>query len=97
MNDWKYIKKLGGQGILKKSDVVFLKSQRARVLFLMMDGHWHLAGQIIKASGGREGLRRMRELREIPNVTIDRERAYQSRDFMYRLIYKPGIQQDLFL
>jgi len=96
MSDWDYIKKLGGDGILTKRDVADLKSQRARVLYLMLDGGWHLASQIIQTSGGREGLRRLRELREIPNVTIERTKAYQSRDFMYRLVYRSGLQQELF-
>ena len=36
MKDWDYIKKLGGAGILKRSDVADLKNQRAKVLYLML-------------------------------------------------------------
>ena len=94
--DWDYIKRLGGEGILRRSDVADLKNQRDKVLYLMLDGNWHDAGQIIAASGGREGLRRMRELREIPNVVIERKPHPDfKRDFMYRLVYNSG-QQELF-
>ena len=93
-NEWERIKQLGGLGILHRSDISDLRSQRAKVLWLMMDGLWHTANEIIAASKGREGLRRMRELREVPYVTIERMRMYQKRDFMYRLVYKPGLQKD---
>ena len=97
MNDWDYIKKLGGEGILSRQDVQDLKNQRAKVLWLMLDGLWHQANEIINCSGGREGLRRLRELREIPGVTIERRpHPSRKRDFMYRLNYKTGNQGDLF-
>ena len=97
ISDWDYIKKLGGAGILSRQDITDLKNQRARVLYLMLDGYWHSAGDIIDAARGREGLRRMRELREIPHITIHRRRdTLNKRDFMYRLTYKPGIQGELF-
>lgn len=95
MSDWDYIKKLGGEGILSRQDVRDLKNQRAKVLYLMLDGLWHRADEIIRFSGGREGLRRMRELREIPGVTIHRMKQ-PNRDFIYRLQYETGIQGDLF-
>lgn len=94
MSEWDDIKKLGGIGILTIADTSRLKNQRGKVLHLMMDGCWHNAGDIIRASGGREGLRRLRELREIPNVSIVRRRC--GNDFEYRLKYAPGIQNDLF-
>jgi hypothetical protein len=97
MSDWAYIKKLGGEGILSRQDVRDLKNQRAKVLYLMLDGLWHQADQIISYSGGREGLRRLRELREIPGVTIERiPHPSRKRDFMYRLVYDKGIQGDFF-
>lgn len=95
MTDWDQIMKLGGAGILSRQDIADLRTQRARVLYLMLDGEWHSADIIITASGGREGLRRMRELREIPNVTIERKTG-PSRNFKYRLNYKSGIQRELF-
>jgi len=93
--DWNKIRKLGGEGILTRSDLTYMQSQRARVLWLMLDGFWHSATEIITWSRGREGLRRMRELREIPHITIERQRMNQTRDFMYRLVYAPGIQSEL--
>ena len=95
VKQWDYIKKLGGAGILRRSDLEDLSNQRTRVLWLMLDGLPHTASEIIKVSGGREGLRRMRELREIPYVTIQRDRGV-GRDFTYCLIYRPGIQRELF-
>jgi len=97
ISDWDYIKKLGGEGILRRSDIADLKNQRARVLYLMLDGGWYFPDQIIAAAGGRAGMRRMRELREIPNVTIERVRSpFTKRDFMYRLKYAPGLQGEIF-
>ena len=97
MKDWERIKALGGQGILTRKDIEDLDVQRNRLLFLMLSGSWHTADEIIRYSHGREGLRRMRELREIPHVTIQRRRNPNcKRDFMYRLDYKPGLQKDMF-
>jgi len=93
---WHYICRLGGDGILSRQDVADLRNQRARVLYLMLDCEWHTANEVIAAAGGREGLRRMRELREIPYVEIDRQRIAGHRDFRYRLTYAPGTQQELF-
>ena len=94
---WNQIKKLGGEGILSRQDVVDFSNQRNRVLWLMLDGQWHTTGQILRTAKGREGLRRMRELREIPNVSIERAKhPTVKRDFIYKLNYKPGIQRELF-
>lgn len=95
-HEWERIKQIGGLGILKRQDISDLTSQRAKVLWLMLDGLWHPANDIIRAARGREGLRRMRELREIPYVDIERKRMFGKRDFMYRLVYKPGLQRELF-
>ena len=94
-HEWERILQIGGLGILRRSDISDLRSQRAKVLYLMMDGLWHQANDIIMAAKGREGLRRMRELREIPYVSIERQRIMGKRDFMYRLVYEPGIQGTL--
>jgi hypothetical protein len=97
MNDWQRIKKLGGEGILTREDIGELDNQRLRVLYLMLDGRWHQANNIIRFSRGREGLRRMRELREIPGATIERDRSpFGNRDFMYRLVFEQGKQRELF-
>jgi hypothetical protein len=97
VNDWDQIHKLGGEGILTRQDIQDFSCQRAKVLRLMFDGCWHQADQILAASGGREGLRRLRELREIPGIAIDRRpHPNRKRDFMYRLTYESGLQQDLF-
>ena len=95
MNDWERIKKLGGAGILTRADITDLTGQRAKVLWLMLDGKWHSADAIREAAGGSEGLRRLRELRELPYATITREKSI-GRMFFYRLDYAPGIQTELF-
>ena len=94
--DWRQIEKLGGAGILTRQDITDLSAQRAKVLYLMLDGLWHTADAICMAAKGREGLRRMRELRELPGVTIDRARCSGSRNYMYRLILTDERQGDLF-
>lgn len=92
--DWDYIRKLGGEGILKRSDIQDLTSQRERVLWLMLDGLWHRASDIIRVAGGSEGLRRLRELRDIDGAVIDRVRVHGSREFVYRLHFEAGHQTD---
>lgn len=94
-SEWDYIKRLGGAGILKRQDVADLEHARAKVLWLMLDGEWHPATEIINASGIREGLRRLRELRDIPGVTIERKRG-MGRDFFYRLSLHTGLQKEMF-
>ena len=97
VSDWDYIKKLGGTGILRRQDVQDLKNQRSRVLWLMLDGDWHSGQEIVRVAGGTEGLRRLRELREIPNIAIERKRMNERREYLYRLQMKMGFQQELAL
>jgi hypothetical protein len=52
---------------------------------LMRDGAWHDAQAIIEASGQREGMRRMRELRTI-GYAIEERRVNGSREWHYRLV-----------
>lgn len=86
--------KIGGEGILTIDDLPQLKSQRRKVFLLLLDGQWHTGPEIIEATGGMEGLRRMRELRQIPWLQIDRKRSSQdSRTFMYRMrVIQPPIK-----
>ena len=77
------ISKLGGEGILTEADIPSLKTQRARVLALMEDGKEHSGLEIIRVSGGSEGLRRLRELRTIPGVVIKKRRDINGRFFWY--------------
>lgn len=62
--------------------------QRAckKVFELMKDGQWHHASTIIKASGQREGLRRMRELRGIGFLVEERRLLPDDREWIYRLV-----------
>jgi len=95
--DWKHILRLGGIGILNPADLPGLDSQKGRVLRLMLDRDWHDAPEILSISGGMEGLRRLRELRDLPKVTVERKRMTGNRLFKYRLRLNPDAeQQDLF-
>ena len=62
-----------------------LQSACKRVYDLMRDGEWHTAQAIIDASGQREGIRRMRDLRQI-GYTIETDRPGDGREFRYRLV-----------
>ena len=62
-----------------------LQAACRRVYDLMRDGEWHTAQAIIDASGQREGIRRMRDLRQI-GYTIETDRPGQGREFRYRLV-----------
>lgn len=79
------IKSLGGERILRKSDIKDLNEAQERVWLLMVDGEWHTATAIIRAANQREGLRRLRELRS-KDYRIERRRSWESREFEYRLV-----------
>lgn len=75
-----------GQHNLTRSQLLDLDSSTGRVFDLMKDGEWHDATTIIAASGVREGLRRMRTLRQHGHV-IEREKVeHDRREYRYRLI-----------
>ena len=68
------------------ADFSGLQSACRRVYDLMRDGEWHTAQAIIDASGQREGLRRMREVRDVLKFTIETDRPGDGREFRYRLV-----------
>ena len=67
------------------ADFSGLQSACRRVYDLMKDGQWHTAQAIIDASGQREGMRRMRELRQI-GYTVEERRETGRREWQYRLV-----------
>jgi hypothetical protein len=53
----------------------------------MSDQSWHSATELIEATGQREALRRMRNLRNHPLVSeIQKRRDGDSRDWLYKLV-----------
>lgn len=81
-----HARRIGGDdGTVSRKDISDFQIATRRVHALMRDGQWHSAQTIIEASGIREGLRRMRELRQL-NYRIERMRVGQSRDWHYRLV-----------
>ena len=66
-------------------DFYGLQAACRKVYDLMKDGQWHSAQSIIDASGQREGLRRMRDLRQI-GYTVEQMRPEGSREWSYRLV-----------
>jgi hypothetical protein len=50
----------------------------------MCDLKWHSATEIINVSGQREGLRRLRTLRD-KGLIIETKRESESRDFSYKM------------
>ena len=62
-----------------------LQSACRRVYDLMRDGEWHTATEVIDAAKQREGLRRMRDLRQIGYV-LEQHRPEGSREWHYRLV-----------
>lgn len=80
---------LGGVGILTLEDLQELTEATERVYQLMKDGRWHTRDEIELAAGtngrpAREGLRRMRELRQF--CTIEKARQGDARAWWYRLV-----------
>jgi hypothetical protein len=77
---------LGGHGILTEDDLPSLSAATVRIYQLMSSGAWYTANDIEYAAGQREGLRRMRDLRKIEGITIERKRARGNRAFSYRMV-----------
>lgn len=71
----------------------FTKAEQ-RIYELMKDEKWYPAQAIIQASGQREGLRRLRNLRSKYNVEM--LRMPKSREFWYRLSHPTEQQLPLF-
>ena len=81
------LKRLGAIGVLTAADLPDLDTQRGRVLALMSDLRWHFADEIREVAGGSEGLRRLRELRDIPGLDIARRRIVKGRYWQYKLVH----------
>lgn len=87
------IRALGGQGILRESDLEDFSRSETRIARLMADGEWHSGGEIRYAAGSEgfpasEGLRRFRAVRaslEPKGYIFERERAGDGRNFIYRM------------
>ena len=80
---------LGGTGKLTESDVPELNAAALRILFLLSDGQWHTATKIIEASQQREGLRRLRQLRQAGYEINSRRMTGEGREWEYQLVSKP--------
>ena len=72
---------------LTEEDMKDFSRARRAIYSLMKDGAWHGADNIIAVSGIREGLRRMRELREW--YTVEKRNA-GNRNFEYKLTNRLG-------
>lgn len=80
----RYIRRLGGEGILHDADMPRLQRGCWRILNLMLDGAWHSWPEITNASGGlRSADRRRRQLIEV-GADIERQDR-GGGDFWYRL------------
>ena len=81
---------LGGEWTLTDKDLSDLKAGTLRVADLMKDGGWYSPDQIRRAAGkngapATEGLRRLRELRSIDGVEIEKRRRQNTRCWEYRV------------
>lgn len=84
------IKALGGDGILNRDDLPSLNKAMILIRDLMLDGRWHMDEEVIAVSGQREGLRRMRQLRDHGFVVSMRRSTPYKRRFEYMLSRKVG-------
>lgn len=80
---------IGGPGILTGRDTRELNAGAMRVLKMMSDRAWHTREEIEIAAGengipAREGLRRMRQLRQIGFI-VSKRRAENNREWVYKL------------
>jgi len=74
---------------LKTEDFVDFDKAEKAVFNLMKDGNWHTASEIINTSGQREGLRRMRTLRQNPVVKEIAKKRTDKREWIYRMELYP--------
>jgi threonyl-tRNA synthetase len=81
-----YAASIGAKPELTPDALAGLSKATARVYELLKDGHWHSATSIIEASGIREGLRRVRELRQRGMKVDCRLQEGSKREFEYRLL-----------
>jgi len=93
MNSNREIKRLGGEGILIEKDIIAFSKAEQAIIEWMEDGEWYSATSIIEASGQREGLRRLRDLRN-KGFNVERKRISHLREFYYRLTSKEPIQTE---
>jgi hypothetical protein len=84
MNTKIEIKKIGGEKFLNEKDLEDFSKAEKKIYGLMCDHEWHSATEIINVSGQREGLRRLRKLRE-NGLIIETKRESESRDFLYKM------------
>jgi len=78
------IRAIGGEGIVTPEDLSVFCEQRWRVFKMMSDGRWYTRPQIEAAARGADGLRRMRQLRDV-GIVIPRRRIQGTRTFVYRI------------
>ena len=97
-SDWldTSIKRLGGEGILDLEDILDFTESVQRVFSLMSDGEWHTSDEIKRAAADGDymmesGKRRMRELRDVDALEIEKRRPDDSREYEYRLQIKNTI------
>jgi len=81
---FQYAQRIGFASMTAR-DFSGLQSACRRVYDLMRDGEWHTAQAIIDAAKQREGLKRMRDLRQI-GYRIETDRPGDGREFRYRLV-----------
>lgn len=76
---------------LTPHDYVRFRDSELAIYNLMLDGQWHRAQEIIEASGIREGMRRLRALRQKPGVEgVDCRRvAGESNEYEYQMRLAP--------
>lgn len=81
-----YFKSVGGEDApLNQEDLEDLSSAAKRVGALMLDYEWHSASEILEVAGQREGIRRLRELRQ-RGYEVEKKRPNKhNREWYYRL------------
>lgn len=88
---WHHIFRLGGKGILWPRDIRSLNDAKQKLFALMSDGKWHSRIEITSCCEQLEATRRLRELRDLPGVTIER-RPLDGRLFEYKMAIDPSVK-----
>ena len=77
-----YAKSIGMKDCTEKDRSDFSEAEQ-KILNLLRQGGWHSASKIIEVSGQREGLRRLRALRQ-KGFEIEKQKL-EGREFIYRM------------
>jgi hypothetical protein len=82
---FEYARRIGGEGTLTEPDLRDFQAATHRVYEMLSDHAWHSASEVYDVTKQRDGMRRLRELRQV-GICVERDRPDEtSREWWYRI------------